>query len=242
MATPGEQQDSILDTLSPAQRDQFAEFARMLIAQNRVLNLTAVDSPDAVRIRHFEDSLAALPVLQRLATSPTPRLIDIGSGGGLPGLALAIALPDWSIVSVEATGKKTRFQDSVVQALGLTNVTIIQDRAETLGHDPAHRELYDFATARALASLAELAELALPFVRVGGSLVAWKGPRAEEEIAEAAAALEKLGGGFAEQVEYDLPLESDEARRFRLVILEKQSPCSERFPRSAAAIQKRPLT
>jgi len=227
--------------LPPDQRERLEAFARMLIDENRVLNLTAVTDLDEVRVRHVEDSLAALPYLREIA-SDAPSLIDIGSGAGLPGLALAIALPEWRIVSVEATGKKARFQKKVVQALGLSNVTVTQGRAETLAHDPAHRERYDAATARALAPLPVVAELTLPFVRLGGSALAWKGPSADEEIARARRACDRLGGRVGREIAYHLSVPpSDAPRLFRLVILSKTQPTPAAYPRGPNAIRKRPL-
>lgn len=192
-------------------------FLQMLLAENRTLNLTTITDPDAVRVRHFEDSLAAVPLIEQMAAAhrPAPQsaesgesglsLIDVGSGAGFPGLPLAIALPWCRVTSLEATGKKAHFQEKVVAVLGLRNVTVIHDRAESLAHKEGFRSAYDAAVARALAALPLVAELTLPFVKVGGHAIAWKGPGAGPEIAPAQAACEKLGGAAITQFPYILP-------------------------------------
>lgn len=200
--------------LSSAQREQFEMFRQMLLAENRTLSLTTITDPDAVRARHFEDSLAAVPLIEQMAAAHRPAsqsresglsLIDVGSGAGFPGLPLAIALPWCRLTSLEATGKKARFQEKVAAALGLRNVTVIHDRAESLAHRDEYREAFDAAVARALAALPVVAELALPFLKVGGHAIAWKGPGADPEIAPARAACEKLGGATITQFPYILP-------------------------------------
>jgi len=203
--------------LSSAQREQFEMFLQMLLAENRTLNLTTITNPEEVRARHFEDSLAAVPLIEQMAAAHrlAPQsaesaesglsLMDVGSGAGFPGLPLAIALPWCRVTSLEATGKKARFQEKVVAALGLRNVTVIHGRAESLAHRDEYREAFDVAAARALATLPVVAELALPFVKVGGHAIAWKGPGADPEIAPAQAACEKLGGATITQFPYILP-------------------------------------
>lgn len=207
---------ALLDALDQKQRARLDRLAEMLIEANRHLNLTAVANPEGVRVRHLADSLAVLPLIAALAPHPTPRggmpeLVDLGSGGGFPGLALAVALPGWRVVSVEATAKKARFQESAVEALGLENVEVVCDRIEVLGRKPEFRGRFALATARALAALNVVAELALPLVAVGGRVLAWKGRRVEEELEAAHSACAALGGQVVGMVGYRL--EKDEGQR-----------------------------
>lgn len=234
----------------------------MLIEQNRFLNLTSVDDPESIRARHFADSLAALDVLDSLASAGPPdrplRVIDVGSGAGFPGLVLALARPDWRVVSADAKGKKIAFQSKVVEALSLSNVELVQARAEDLAHDPVHRETYDAALARALAPLAVLLELTLPFVRQGGKAIAWKGPKADEEMRGVEAALDALGGGAVEALPYSLGGGGEvdgvdrvdgvvdqeggkEPASLRLIAISKTGPTPAAYPRKPRAIRKRPL-
>jgi 16S rRNA (guanine527-N7)-methyltransferase len=162
----------------------------LLLEANRHFNLTAVRDPEEAWTRHILDSLVLLPALPAQG-----RLIDVGSGGGLPGLPVAIARPELAVTLLEATGKKCRFLEDTARALGLDQVTVLPGRAETVANDPAWREGFDVATARAVAGLPTLLELTLPFVRVGGELVALKGARAEEEAMRSGHALRCLGGG-----------------------------------------------
>lgn len=260
---------ALLDTLDEKQRERLDRFAEMLIEANRHLNLTAAADPDVVRVRHLADSLAVLPLIAALSTHPAPRvgvleLVDLGSGGGFPGLVLAVALPTWRVVSVEATAKKARFQESVVEALGLENVEVVCERIEVLGRRPEFRARFTLATARALAALNVVAELALPLVAMGGRVLAWKGRRVEEELEAAHAACAALGSNVAGMVGYRLEegetekakgerlkAESDGLKAegeapeaesdLRIVVLQRVAACPPKYPRNAAAIGKRPL-
>lgn len=179
-------------------------YLRFLRDANERFNLTAVSDPESMWTRHAADSLTLLPVIAsalesdedlaagRVAGAPW-RAIDVGSGGGLPGIPLAIALPDVRFTLLEATGKKARFLDDVVAALELSNVSVVQARAEEAGRDREHhRERYDFVLSRAVGPLATLAELTVPFAHVGGLVLAIKGERASEEVVEAKQALYAL--------------------------------------------------
>ena len=199
-------------------------------------NLTAITEPDEVESRLFLESLAcaaALPTTEGL------RLIDVGTGGGFPGLPLAIAFPRLDVTLVEATGKKIRFLEHIVGALGLRNCHVIQGRAEDLGHEPDHREVYDVATARALAPLPTLVELCLPFVRTKGVLIAPKGADAEQEVDDAAKSLSALGGEFEGITlpEPETPIPVDH----RLVVIRKTAPTPYQYPRRNGVPAQRPL-
>lgn len=224
-------------TLSRQQAAQFETYLRELLAANRRLGLTALREPEAIQRRHFLESLAVAVALAKLAIQPD-RAIDIGSGGGFPGLPLKIVRPEVRLTLLEATGRKAAFLAELVQRLGLAQVEVATGRAEALAHDPAHRQAYDLALARAVAPLPVLVELALPFLRLGGYLAAPKGSRAPQEAEEAAKAL-AVCGGHLERIE---PLAAPGARVApTLVLVRKVSPTPEGYPRRPGIPFKRPL-
>jgi 16S rRNA (guanine527-N7)-methyltransferase len=167
-------------------------FLGALLETNRAFNLTAVTEPGQTWRKHILDSLSLAPSLA--ARPELTRILDVGSGGGLPALPLAIALPERQFTLLEATGKKARFLSETARALGLENVSVICERAETFGQEAEGRARFDAVTSRAVSRLSVLLELTLPFVRVGGLALALKGERAELEIQEAERALKVLGG------------------------------------------------
>jgi 16S rRNA (guanine527-N7)-methyltransferase len=219
--------------LTAAQRDQFNRYQTLLLDWNERMNLTAVTDPTAVPIRHFLDSLSCL-----LVTGPLDgqNLIDIGAGAGFPGLPLKILYPGLRLTLAESVGKKCRFLEAVITELGLENVAVLNERAEVVGRDPAHRERYDWAAARAVAALPILAEYLLPLCRVGGRMVAMKGEAAALELA--ATAVAQLGGGAAQLQPVALPGET--SPRY-LVVISKSNPTPDNYPRRAGIPAKRPL-
>jgi 16S rRNA (guanine527-N7)-methyltransferase len=174
----------------PGDLERLGRYLELLLEANERFNLTAVKDPDEAWMRHVLDSLTLLPYL---ATLDTGRVIDVGSGGGLPGLPLAVGLPDLHFTLLEATGKKANFLAETAAALDLDNVRVVSDRAETIGRDRAdHRERYDAVVARAVGKLAVLLELAVPLVKVEGYVLAIKGQAAADEVKAARNALHRL--------------------------------------------------
>ena len=165
-------------------------------------------------------------------------MIDIGTGAGIPGLPLKIMRPDLAVTLLEAIGKKVRFLEEIVQQLDLKDVQVLHGRAEELARDPAYRETFALALARAVAPLRILVELALPFVRLGGHLAAAKGSGAAREVREAANSLAECGGAVDRLVSLDVPGPGPAPR---LVIIRKIAPTPERYPRRTGIPQKRPL-
>jgi 16S rRNA (guanine527-N7)-methyltransferase len=214
---------------------QFQVYSRELLSWNQRFNLTAITEPEAVETRHFLDSLTLLPLLTRRSAVS---VIDIGSGAGFPGLPLAIAQPSLRITLLEATQKKAAFLRHMTESLMLTGVTVLPERAEDAARDPLHREAYDAVVARALAPLPVLAELTLPFCRMGGLVAAQKKGDIRSEREEAAAAIRLLGAQLGDSVPLDLP-ELGEPRE--IVILEKVVPTPSTYPRRAGQPQKQPL-
>lgn len=232
---------STFNSLNKNQIDRFDLFARLLQEQNTKYNLTTITSLDDIRTRHFHDSLAPLDIIAKLCPPPEyASLIDIGSGAGLPSLPLAIALPHLKVTSLEATAKKVSFQMQVIEQAQITNANVFHGRAEDMAHKNNWREKFDFAAARALAPLAILAELALPLVRQGGHFLAWKGPKSDMEIAQAKAALEKLGGKIVQQLQYTLQTETANTN-LQIIVIEKTKITPAKYPRRFNTIKKDPL-
>jgi 16S rRNA (guanine527-N7)-methyltransferase len=214
--------------------DAVEGYVGLLLEANRRLNLTRVVEPDAVARLHLLDALASLPVLDSLAPA---RAVDLGSGGGVPGIVLALARPQVKWTLVDAVGKKADALRGFVDALGISNAEVIAARAEDLGRDPAHRERYDVVTARACASLPVLVEYALPLLSVGGTLLAWKGPIAADELDAGARASAELGGSAPDV----RPSGVDVLGEHRFVLVSKAQPTPSRYPRRPGEPARRPL-
>ena len=220
---------------TPAQLAQFRDYAALLLQWNEQMNLTAVRTAEGIVRRHFLDSLSLVQVTGELAGQ---RLVDVGSGAGFPGLPLKILFPTLKLTLVESVAKKARFLEAVVGELGLTDVTVLVERAEQVGQMAAHREQYDWAVARAVAELRVLLEYLLPLCRVGGRAVAMKGASAAAELTAADAALATLGGGTARLLAVQLPgLEGE----LTLVEIPKLVGTPAAYPRRPGRPAKKPL-
>lgn len=225
-------------TLTERQLDLFERYYRALVARNREINLTRITDYGDVQVRHFLDSLSCLSVMGAAGSLSGRRLIDVGTGAGLPGIPLQILAPDIRLTLLEATGKKADFLRDVVLALGLRDVEVITGRAEELGHAPAHRESYDFVLARAVAALPSLAELMLPLCKVGGRCIAQKKGNVAGELKQAEKAVTLLGGRVTAVPQVHII--AGENDRY-LVVIEKVEPTPERYPRRPGMPVKRPL-
>lgn len=228
----------------PGDVEKLGRYLAMLLRANESFNLTATRDAAEAWTRHIFDSLTLLPVLAELPQRAS--VIDVGSGGGLPGIPLAIVVPTLNVTLLEATGKKAEFLRQVVRQLGLANVSVVQERAELAAHDRGekinqagqslraggHREIYDAAIARAVGPMATIAELCVPFAKVNGRIALIKGQKAEEELAAAGPALHLLKAIHVGTI--DTPTG-------RIVILEKPSATPRLYPRADGEPKRKPL-
>ncbi|MDK2856117.1 MAG: rRNA (guanine527-N7)-methyltransferase [Bacillota bacterium] len=212
----------------------FLRYGREMARWNERVNLTAITAPEEVIRKHFLDALSAVPWLP----PGRVRLVDVGSGAGLPGLALKIARPEIEVTLIESVKKKADFLRHAAEVLGLTGVEVRQERAEESGHVPELREAFTVATGRAVAALPVLAELALPLVVPGGLFIAFKGPAVEEEVKGAARALAVLGGKVENVIELVIP---GGGERRTLVLVRKVAPTPAAYPRPTGRPSKKPL-
>lgn len=218
--------------LSDGEAALFAAYRDFLLQKNAEFNLTALTSDEDIAVRHFEDSLSAVPLIKKNA-----RLADIGSGAGFPAAALKIVRPDISVTMLESVGKKTAFLKELISRLALTETFAVKIRAEEAGRLPAYRAVFDVVTARAVAELSALAEYAAPLLKEGGVMIAYKGGNAAEEITSAKSAFKKLGLTLREARVFTLGGEYGRT----LVVAEKIAPTSAEYPRPNKKIQSEPL-
>ena len=230
----------LFDTLAPLgvtlSDEAFARldaFAEQLVETNRQFNLTAITEPADMTVKHFADSLSLFSFAQ---IPQNAKIIDVGTGAGFPGLVLKLARPDLEVTFLDSTRKKLGFIESVLQNAGLSG-EILHRRAEEAGQDKAFREQFDFATARAVSDLRNLAEYCLPFVKAGGYFLSMKSAGADEEIAAAKNALHLLGGKIERDEVFSLPPEMPR----RLLFIKKISQTPPKYPRPSAKIAKNPL-
>ena len=216
-------------TLSPAQIDTFCAFGQALIEKNRVMNLTAITEPQAVAELHFLDCIALLDAVD----FKNKRVIDVGCGAGFPGVPLKIAEPSIELTLLDSLGKRMTWLRETLPAIGVP-ANVVTARAEDYVRDC--REQYDIAVSRAVARLNILAELCLPYVKVGGYFLAMKGAMADEEMDEARRGIAQLGGRIVRVYEYPI---ADAIHR--VVVTQKVRPTPPQYPRAFAKIKKSPL-
>jgi len=209
------------------------KYAELLAETNKHFNLTAITEPDEVTIKHFADCLSLFGVAQ---FPENASVIDVGTGAGFPGLVLKLYRPDLQVAFLDSTKKKLGFIETVLSEVSLTGETV-HLRAEEAGRRPQYRQKFDFATARAVSDLRNLAEYCLPLVKVNGLFLAMKSAAADEEIAAARSALELMGGTIEENRVFNL-VENTERR---VVLVRKISQTPPKYPRPSAKIAKNPL-
>jgi 16S rRNA (guanine527-N7)-methyltransferase len=224
--------------LNPGQLQQFETYYHELIDWNKRINLTAITGYEDVQINHFLDSLTVVLAWQPSACEPRPEVIDVGTGGGLPGMPLKIVFPQIRLVLLEATAKKATFLHYLIGQLKLEDVEIVVGRAEELAHNVQYREGFNLVLSRAVAPLPTLAELTLPFCAIDGSVVVHKKGDIIEELRKASRAIDTCGGKLREVKAVDLPEFPDERQ---LVVIDKVSATPEQYPRRPGIPKKRPI-
>lgn len=226
-------------TLTAKQEAQFDQYADLIQSWNQKINLTRISERRDIEIRHFLDSLSFSLFLDRFEMPDRFKLIDIGTGAGLPGVPIKMVYPSIAVTCADSVGKKTTFLKRVGDTLGLRDFHVIHERAEAIGRAEAHREAYDVVVARSVAYMSILAEYLLPLCKPGGYVVAFKGSRGKDEVSECLPAIETLGGTFRESLLVELP-EIEEPHY--LMVIEKTGITPTKYPRKAGIPTKRPLT
>ena len=220
--------------MTDTQYEQLDKFYELLVEKNKVMNLTAITEFDEVIVKHFADSLSICTVLP----DSVKTVCDLGTGAGFPGIPMAIAYPGLQFTLIDSLNKRIKFLQEVVDALGLTNVTLVHARAEEAGRNKIYRENFDLVVSRAVANIATLSEYCLPLVRVGGYFISFKSGDVDAEIESSGSAIKKLGGKLEKPVYFSLP-DTDISRSFLIIDKEKNTPKA--YPRKAGTPSKEPL-
>ena len=214
---------------------QLAQYGRMLLEKNQVMNLTAIREPEGVARMHFLDCAALL----KYCDFQGKTLIDVGTGAGFPGMVLKILVPSLKITLLDSLSKRLDWLTEVYEKLdGVDSIAAFHGRAEEFGLNKRFRDSFDFATARAVADLRVLCELCLPFIKAGGKFLAMKSTNSDEELSQAAHAIKLLGGRVSAVEDYTIP--GTEVTH-RLIVIEKLAPTLKGYPRRWAKIQSAPL-
>jgi len=222
---------------TPQQLEQFQLYYQELIDWNRRINLTAITDYEEVQVKHFLDSLTVVLALEQ-PLGEGMKLIDVGTGAGIPGIPLKIALPDIELVLLDATKKKAVFLEHIVQRLELNGVEIVVGRAEEIAHQAGYRQKFDLVLSRAVAGLPALVELTLPFCAIGGRFIAQKKGDIEQEVQAAQRAISIMGGKLTEVKKVEL---ADFADKRWLVAIDKVGETPSPYPRRPGIPAKRPL-
>ncbi|HEP1486517.1 16S rRNA (guanine(527)-N(7))-methyltransferase RsmG [Streptococcus pyogenes] len=222
-------------SLSSKQKEQFDTYFKLLVEWNTKINLTAITEENEVYLKHFYDSIA--PILQGFLANEPIKLLDIGAGAGFPSLPMKILFPNLEVTIIDSLNKRISFLTLLAQELGLENVHFFHGRAEDFGQDKAFRGQFDVVTARAVARMQVLSELTIPFLKIGGKLIALKAQAADQELEEAKNALYLLFGKVIKNHSYQLP---NGDSRF-ITIVEKKKETPNKYPRKAGLPNKKPL-
>ena len=218
--------------LTAGQAEQFNTYADLLVEWNKVMNLTAITEPEDIVMKHFVDSLL---LFNAYDVPENATLIDVGTGAGFPGLPVKIFRPDVRVTLLDSLQKRLNFLEAVSNTAGCETKRV-HARAEDAGREPALRESYDVACARAVAAMPNLCDYCLPFVKKGGVFIAMKGPGLDEELVAAERALRILGGKLESTHSFTLP---DGSER-KIAVIRKTKPTPPNYPRPAAKMKKQP--
>lgn len=215
------------------QLEQFNQYFELLVEWNKKFNLTSITEEKDVAIKHFIDS-----VLPAKYYPLGQRVIDVGTGAGFPGIPLKILFPEIELVLLDSLQKRINFLSHVISILGLDKVEVIHGRAEDFGSNKIYRESFTYSCSRAVAKLSVLSEYCLPFIKVGGLFLAYKGPGAGNELEQGNKAIEILGGLVKEIKSFNLPITGEERN---IIIIEKVKKTPAIYPRKAGTPEKKPL-
>ena len=219
--------------------DKVISYLEIVYEKNKVINLIGTKEKEDIFIKHILDSLSIFYIkVMREGEHQEKKIIDIGTGGGLPGILLAIFLPESKIFLVDKSKKKTDFLRETIKALDIKNIIVITDRAEELLRKAGFREKFDIVIARAVTKFNILLELAIPFCTINGKIIFYKSKKVFEEIKEHSEAISKLGGEFEELYDVEVP-DLEGFRTFLILKKEKRTPL--KYPRNFALIKKKPL-
>ena len=221
--------------LTDRQKEQYERYFELLVEWNEKINLTAITEKDEVYLKHFYDSIA--PILQGLIQNHPIRLLDIGAGAGFPSLPMKILFPELDVTIIDSLNKRINFLHLLAEELDLSGVHFYHGRAEDFAQDKAFRAQFDLVTARAVARMQVLSELTIPYLKVGGRLLALKASNVPEELEGAKNALNLLFSKVEDNLQYELP--NGDPRYITVVEKKKETP--NKYPRKAGLPNKRPL-
>ena len=219
--------------LKEEQLEKFYLYMNILLEWNEKINLTAITNEEEIILKHFVDSLTINKYIEEGKS-----IIDVGTGAGFPGIPIKILREDLKVTLLDSLNKRINFLNEVIEKLDLKNIKCIHGRAEEFGKNKNYREKYDFATSRAVANMSTLSEYLIPFVKVGGKVLAMKGDKAEEELEEAKKAIKLLGGKVENIDNFYLP-DSDIKRN--IIIIKKIEKTERKFPRKPGMPAKEPI-
>lgn len=221
--------------LTEEQKLKLEKYMEGILSWNEKVNLTNITDPAEFRIKHNADSLMCVDFPEFQSAK---NIIDVGTGGGFPGIPLAVYAPDKHFTLLDSLNKRLRIIDELAGGLEITNITLVHGRAEDVARNREHREKYDLCVSRAVSNLATLSEYCLPFIKVGGYLLAYKGPGADQEVKDAEKALKTLGGSLVDIRETTM---EEYGLDHRILVIEKVRNTPKAYPRKAGTPLKEPL-
>lgn len=221
--------------LTEEQKLKLEKYMEGILSWNEKVNLTNITDPEEFRIKHNADSLMCVDFPEFQSAK---NIIDVGTGGGFPGIPLAVYAPDKHFTLLDSLNKRLRIIDELAGGLDITNITLVHGRAEDVARNREHREKYDLCVSRAVSNLATLSEYCLPFIKVGGYLLAYKGPGADQEVKDAEKAMKTLGGSLVDIRETTM---EEYGLDHRILVIEKVRNTPKAYPRKAGTPLKEPL-
>lgn len=222
--------------LTETQKQQFDKFYELLVEWNKVMNLTGITEYEEVNEKHFVDSLS---IVKAIDMNQVTSVIDVGTGAGFPGIPLKIAFPHLKVVLLDSLNKRINFLNTVIDELGLQNISTIHGRAEDFAKKPEYREQFDICVSRAVANLATLSEYCIPYVKKDGMFIPYKSGEIDEELEQSKKSIHVLGGKTQNVVKFQLP-GTEIGRSF--VVIKKLQNTAKKYPRKAGLPSKEPIS